>query len=475
MLQCGILFVMQTMLPVATEPPHASLAAALLEALGHLPGAIVVDAQARIRWLSPAYAQLLGVADPDSVIGWPVEQLIPHSKLRDVAHSGHATPLDFLQHEGRDYVVTRLPLWNQDTPAGAIGLLLYEEWQTLSPLVARFQRLQRELDDARRQLSSQRPARYQLSDLIGQGNAATRLRQLAERAAQLDTTVLLQGETGTGKELLAQAIHHASQRQHAAFVGLNIAALPDSLLEAELFGAAPGAYTGADRKGREGKFQQAQGGTLFLDEIGELPLSLQIKLLRLLETGTYRRVGGLDWLPADFRLVTATHRDLAAMVQAETFRRDLYFRINTFPIRTPALHERSGDIALLAESLLERVDHKQGRRFTKAALTWLAAQRFSGNIRELRNLIERASLLADGDCIDLSHLVEMADSPPPLASGATVWQGFGVDRVVELEELERGYLRWARQNHQGEMDELARRLGVSTRTLYRKLEKISLS
>lgn len=310
--------------------------------------------------------------------------------------------------------------------------------------------------------------------LVGRSPAFVDMLDKMMRVAPSNAAVLLLGETGTGKELVAHAIHEASQRADGPFVAVDCAGMTETLFEAELFGYEKGAFTGATHR-KQGLVEAASGGTLFLDEIGELPLSLQIKLLRLLETGTYRRVGGLDWLPADFRLVTATHRDLAAMVQAETFRRDLYFRINTFPIRTPALHERSGDIALLAESLLERVDHKQGRRFTKAALTWLVAQRFSGNIRELRNLIERASLLADGDCIDLSHLVEMADSPPPLTSGAPVWQGFGVDRVVELEELERGYLRWARQNHQGEMDELARRLGVSTRTLYRKLEKISLS
>jgi len=321
-----------------------------------------------------------------------------------------------------------------------------------------------------RQASSRAAAR----GLVGRSPAFVDMLDKMMRVAPSSAAVLLLGETGTGKELVAHAIHEASQRSDGPFVAVDCAGMTETLFEAELFGYEKGAFTGATHR-KQGLVEAASGGTLFLDEIGELPLSLQIKLLRLLETGTYRRVGGLDWLPADFRLVTATHRDLAAMVQAETFRRDLYFRINTFPIRTPALHERSGDIALLAESLLERVDHKQGRRFTKAALEWLAAQRFSGNIRELRNLIERATLLADGDSIDLSHLVEMADSPLPLAVGTHVWEGFGVDRIVELDELERRYLRWARQNHQGEMDGLARCLGVSTRTLYRKLEKIALS
>ncbi len=318
-----------------------------------------------------------------------------------------------------------------------------------------------------RQASSRAAAK----GLVGRSPAFVDMLDKMMRVAPSDAAVLLLGETGTGKELVAHAIHEASPRSDGPFVAVDCAGMTETLFEAELFGYEKGAFTGATHR-KQGLVEAASGGTLFLDEIGELPLSLQIKLLRLLETGTYRRVGGLDWLPADFRLVTATHRDLAGMVQAETFRRDLYFRINTFPIRTPALHERATDIPLLAESLLGRVDRKQGRKFTKAALAWLSSQRFSGNIRELRNLIERASLLADGDSIDLSHLVEMPDSPPPPAVVANNLAGFRVDRIVALDELERGYLFWARQVHQGEMDELARSLGVSTRTLYRKLEKL---
>ena len=183
---------------------------------------------------------------------------------------------------------------------------------------------------------------------------------------------------------------------------------------------------------------------------------------------TARRVGGLDWLPADFRLITATHRDLRAMVADESFRRDLYFRINTFPVHTPALHERADDIPLLAASLLERVDRKPDRKFTPSALEWLAGRRYSGNIRELRNLIERATLLADGDSIDQSHLAEMADDippAPPAAGGA-----FQLAEVVDLQTLERRYLDWARGQPGNDLATLAGYLGISQRTLYRKLQ-----
>src|SRR5574343_665053 len=248
----------------------------------------------------------------------------------------------------------------------------------------------------------QASSRAAAQGLVGRSPAFVGMLEKILRVANSNAAVLLLGETGTGKELVARALHEASAREEGPFVAVDCAGMTETLFESELFGYEKGAFTGAMNR-KQGLVEAASGGTLFLDEIGELPLALQVKLLRLLETGTYRRVGGLDWLPADFRLVTATHRDLASMVEAETFRRDLYFRINTFPIHTPALHDRIEDIPLLAASLLGRVDRKPGRRFSAAALEWHSGRRYSGNIRELRNLIERASLMADGEVIDLPH------------------------------------------------------------------------
>lgn len=314
----------------------------------------------------------------------------------------------------------------------------------------------------------QASSRAAAQGLVGRSPAFVGMLEKILRVANANAAVLLLGETGTGKELVAHAIHEASAREDGPFVAVDCAGMTETLFEAELFGYEKGAFTGATHR-KPGLVEAASGGTLFLDEIGELPLSQQVKLLRLLETGTFRRVGGLDWLPADFRLITATHRDLSAMVQAETFRRDLYFRINTFPIRTPALHERPSDIPLLAASLLDRVDRKPGRRFSESAQHWLSARRYSGNIRELRNLIERASLLADGDTIDVTHLAEIGDAPAP-AETALLEGRFCLDRVVTLDQLERQYLNWARQHHAGEISDLAGQLGVSPRTLYRKLQ-----
>ena len=313
----------------------------------------------------------------------------------------------------------------------------------------------------------QASSRAAAQGLVGRSPAFVGMLEKVMRVADSNAAVLLLGETGTGKELVARAIHEASAREEGPFVAVDCAGMTETLFESELFGYEKGAFTGALHR-KPGLVEAARGGTLFLDEIGELPLVLQVKLLRLLETGTYRRIGGLDWLPADFRLISATHRDLAAMVQEETFRRDLYFRINTFPIRTPALHERGDDIPLLATSLLERVDRKPGRHFTPAALAWLAGRRFSGNIRELRNLIERATLLADGDAITLKNLTEMSDGLPanPVVDAAN----FHLSGIVDLATLEKRYLAWVDARVPGDPAALARYLGVSQRTLYRKMQ-----
>jgi len=314
-----------------------------------------------------------------------------------------------------------------------------------------------------RQASSRAVAR----GLVGRSPAFAGMLEKVMRVAGSNASVLLLGETGTGKELVAQAIHEASARAEGPFVAVDCAGMTETLFESELFGYEKGAFTGATHR-KSGLVEAAAGGTLFLDEIGELPLALQVKLLRLLETGTFRRVGGLDWLPADFRLVAATHRDLRAMVQAETFRRDLYFRINTFPIHAPALHERADDIPLLALSLLERVDRKANRHFTPAAQAWLSGRRYNGNIRELRNLIERASLLADGEAIDVQHLTEIGDDLPPALP--TVGNSFQVTEVIDLATLEQRYLAWARGWLTDDPAALAGQLGISRRTLYRKLQ-----
>lgn len=336
-----------------------------------------------------------------------------------------------------------------------------------------------------------RPVREASADagegrFVGRSRAFSELLALLRRAANSEVPVLLLGESGTGKELAARAVHESSPRRAGPFVPVECSGLTESLFESELFGHAKGAFTGAHAR-KPGLVEAALGGTLFLDEIGDVPSSLQVRLLRLLESRTYRPVGDVQVRRADFRLVCATHRDLRQMVAAGTFRRDLFFRLAVFPIHLPPLRERRDDLALLGDALLRNT----GKQLSPSALNLLSTHNFPGNVRELRNMLERAVLLTDTDTIgpehlDLSaaeHLDILGDAQaraahlPTQTSDASTEHGAHApwpwgDELLPLDEVERRYLRWARETHAGERRELARELGLSERTLYRKLRRV---
>jgi DNA-binding NtrC family response regulator len=306
--------------------------------------------------------------------------------------------------------------------------------------------------------------------LVGRAPAFRRMLELMSRVAPSDATVMLQGESGTGKELVAKAIHDASHRASQPFVAVDCSGLTETLFESELFGHEKGSFTGAAAR-RIGLVESASGGTLFLDELGDIPLGMQVKLLRLLETGTFRRVGASDFLKSDIRLISATHRNLRRMVDEGRFRQDLYYRLNTFPISLPALCERLSDIPLLVEMLLQRVAPGRKLFLSETALAVLMHYDYPGNVRELRNVLERASLLCDGDIIYPEHL------PSELQSGTV---SVGLDEagcasksvIPTLADLETAALRERLAQHQGNRKVLAAELGISERTLYRKLRNL---
>lgn len=299
--------------------------------------------------------------------------------------------------------------------------------------------------------------------MVGRSPSFNNMLALIGRVAPSEASVLLLGESGTGKELASQAIHNASHRASKPYVVVDCSGLTESLFESELFGYEKGAFTGATQR-KLGLVESARGGTLFLDEVGDIPLNLQVKLLRLLETGTYRRVGGLEPLRADFRLVAATHRDLKKMVEQETFRKDLYYRISTFPIHVPSLAERHEDIPLLSLALLERISPKKKLKLHPDTIAKLQACTYPGNIRELRNILERASLMTDGDTVMPQELAIEAEAFHQIVS--VVHQN-----IIPLEQAEKQYMQWADANCQGDRRMLAKMLGISERTLYRKLKE----
>lgn len=309
--------------------------------------------------------------------------------------------------------------------------------------------------------------------LIGRSAAFQRMLELVARVGPSQASVLLLGESGTGKELVAQAVHEASPRVANPLVVVDCASLPETLFESELFGHERGAFTGANTS-KPGLVEAASGGTLFLDEVGDIPLPMQVKLLRLLESGTFRRVGSTDLRRTDVRVVAATHRNLNAMVADGRFREDLYYRLSTFPIQLPPLRERVDDIPLLAVALLARVEPQRRMTISPAALASLQRHPFPGNVRELRNVLERAALLADGTQIAPTHVERALGSDAfPAASEAmhvtAPTKAATPPADASLRSVERAALQAQLKVHRGSRAELARKLGISERTLYRKL------
>lgn len=283
-----------------------------------------------------------------------------------------------------------------------------------------------------------------------------------QRVAPTETTVLIQGESGTGKELVARALHDSSKRSLKPYITVDCTGLPETLIESELFGHEKGAFTGAYALKR-GLVEEADGGTLFLDEIGDIPLGLQAKLLRFLETGMYRRVGSNQVLHADVRLVSATHRILKDLVATNEFRNDLYYRVSAFPIWVPRLTERKEDLPLLVASLLKRLPKGDAFKLDKAALNLLEAYPFPGNIRELKNILERAVILCDGRLITPAHLPPEVTGFVAAAHDNVLASGNVAGRIDDIGQLlQEGFTR----------QEIAEKLQVSERTVYRILKAL---
>ncbi len=459
-------------------------------------GMLLVDRQARVVWINEQYKRFLPALGFDRVedfVGHPVASVVQNTQMHHVLESGKPILIDLLTNRAGTFVVSRIPLRDSAGEViGALGIVLFDHAETsLQPLVGKFALLQRDLDDARRELASQRisqqkserngqrQSRYTFASFVGTSPAAVEVKRQARRAAQTSSTVLLLGETGTGKELLAHAIHGASARAASPFISLNIAAVPDTLLEAEFFGVAPGAYTGADRKGREGKFRLAHGGTLFLDEIGDMPLALQAKLLRALQEGEIEPLGSNKLLAFDARVIAATSRDLGKLVRQGEFREDLFCRLNVLPIRVPPLRERRSDIAALIEVLGEDMALRNGAQppeLSTEALALLAAQVWRGNIRELRNVLEQATMRSDTHRIEAAQVAAVlresgVELPPAQASSPASDKAApaALPLAQQRAALEREAISAAMAQVRGNKAAAARLLGISRATLYGRL------
>ncbi len=442
-------------------------------------GMMLVDRSGRVVWINDSYKRFLpalGFERAEDFVGKPVEQVVPNTLMRHVLESGKPILLDLLTNKAGTFVVSRIPLRDESGEViGVLGMVLFDHPETtLQPLIGKFARLQKDLDEARRELAAQRRAKYTFASFVGSSPAAIEVKRQARRAAQTEGNVLLVGETGTGKELLAHAIHAASARAAKPFVGVNLAAVPETLLEAEFFGVVPGAYTGADRKGRDGRFVLADGGTLFLDEVGDAPPALQAKLLRALQEQEIEPLGSNKVIKVDVRVIAATSRDLKALVADDRFREDLYYRLSVLPIRVPPLRERLSDLEALAENLLENIAARTGmpqRELTPAALAALAGHEWRGNIRELRNALEQAAMLTDHARLAAEDFAMIL--PRAAATGAATAPTPALRPLPQLiAELEHSSIRSALEATGGNKVSAARMLGISRATLYEKLAEI---
>ena len=427
----------------------------VLAVLNSLPRpAIVLDHEYRILLANERYRALYGFSDqPQRHLCYevshrntvPCDMAGETCPLKETLASGERTQVLHIHHTPRGEEYVNVEMWPvRDVDSGEIRYFV----EQMHPAT-----------------SGSADSAADASRLVGRSEAFQQMLGLIERVAPSDANVMLLGETGTGKEIVAQTIHRQSARKEAPFVPVECTGLPDALFESELFGYLKGAFTGA-HSNKIGLVAAAEGGTLFLDEVGEVPLSDQVKLLRLLETRRYRQVGSNEWIEADFRLVCATNRDLGQMVEAGTFREDLFYRLNVFEIELPPLRDREGDLELLIQNLLHRLG-KPHVTFSDDALDCLHTYSFPGNVRELRNILERAVLLADNAVVQASHLPRQCRRAAPETAAGRMPAG-----IEPLETIEKRYLQQVLRSYQGSRKELARQLGLSERALYRKLSAL---
>ena len=424
-------------------------------------GVVAVDLQERIQSINPAMAKLLGVV-PEKALGQRLSGVAPSLALSRVLETG-TEELEEIQRLGRrTLVVNRMPLREQGVQTGAV--LTCQD----ATAIERVDRSLRALHRPRHFT-----AKHHLRDIVGDSAPMSRIRALAERYARTDATVLITGPSGTGKELLAQGVHNASPRRQHAFVAINCAAFPETLLESELFGYDEGAFTGSRRGGKPGLFEAAHTGTLFLDEVGDVPLALQTRLLRVLQEREVLRLGSNEPTPIDVRVIAATNRDLGEQVAKGAVRDDLYYRLNILHLHVPPLDERREDIPALAAHLLAGALRRHGapdrhRQALRLLLPLLMAYEWPGNVREMENVLERAAVLFCDEAAGTIDAHQLGLIVPELFRDRR-GGGAGHGLAALRQETEEAQIRRVLGECGGNRSEAARRLGIGRTTLWRKL------
>jgi transcriptional regulator with PAS, ATPase and Fis domain len=438
-------------------------------------GMVIIDAKERLVFASPIHEKFFGLKEGEGA-GRKVSEVIENTRLDHVVRTGVAEVGQIQRMKGGERIVSRHPIRHADKVVGAIGRVMFKGPQQVEALARRINALEQEIEVYRSKAEKTRQIESCLDAIIGQSPAIIQLRDQIRKIAPLDIPVLIQGESGTGKELVAQALHMLSDRHLERLVTVNAAALPAQLVESELFGYEAGSFTGADQRGRAGKFEQADKGTLFLDEIGDMPLEIQAKLLRVLQDRIVERVGGGKPQKINFRLCSATNRNLEEFVAQGRFRLDLFYRLSPVVIQVPALADRLEDIPLLLSHFLSEFAtqyHRNVPEVDSDVYAFLMKRAWPGNIRELRHLLERAFVFCENDRLRMSNFKDIGTtaepSPGPALMPATLDDLNGNLRET-LERYEREIVADAMRRFKGNKKKAAEYLGVSRTYLYKKIE-----
>lgn len=443
-------------------------------------GVVVTDATGKIIMLNNAYANYLGI-DAQAAIGKHVTEVIDNTRVHTVVQSG-VPEFGKLQRIGsHKAVVTRLPiLFNQEIVAG-VGIVHYRELQDMKELLDKLNSLESELAQIKEEYAGRRVAHYSIQDIIGESPQVLALKKQIRKAADSNSTVLILGENGTGKELVAHAIHYLSSRSNKPFVRINCAAIPADILESELFGYVGGAFTGSNRGGKKGKIEMADGGTLFLDEIGDMSFPMQAKLLRFLQEKEIERLGENKVRQIDVRVLAATNQNLPEQIRNKQFREDLYYRLQVLQLDVPPLRERQSDIAILIRFFMEKFNRIFGKKvqsIVPEVAEILNGYHWPGNIRQLENVMERAFNMVEAEEILPEHLPaylwEMRKPQDNLVKDTFVSPDLNTNLANAKQNLERQQIKDILDKTRGNKSEAARLMGITRTTLYQKLQKYKL-
>jgi PAS domain S-box-containing protein len=434
-------------------------------------GIVIVDRSGKITMINQSYCDFLGV-ERAKVIGKHVADVIPNTRMHVVAQDGKAEITEIQRINEHNCVVTRIPIVKDNETVGAVGKVVFKDVKDLKILSNKLNKLEFELEYYKEELRKVYGGKYTFDSIIGNSEKMEWIKSIALKASKGNSTVLILGESGTGKEVFAQAIHNGSIRNKGPFIKVNCAALPENLLETELFGYDEGAFTGAKKGGKPGKFELANRGTIFLDEIGDMPISMQVKLLRVLQEREFERVGGTRTIKLDLRVIAATNRDLTKMIEQGQFRQDLYYRLDIISLAIPPLRERTEDIPMLCDMLLKKIN-KRVQHYVEgtspATLKLLMAYKWPGNVRELENVLERALNLMD----DNEVLIAPEHLPPVVKKTIKVTEPIEVsENLAEmLDDTEKQAILKVLEEAGGNKSKAAKLLGIHRSGFYQKLQK----